>query len=132
DVDAAVNLMNEFKGEKPTFAILKHNNACGFAQRSTVHQAYLDALAGDPVSAFGGILISNTEIDLATAEEIHDLFCEVVIAPSFSTEAEGLLKEKKNRILLVQKNIDLPQTTVRTCLNGILVQDRDNLTDTVS
>src|SRR5690554_7442763 len=132
DVDAAVNLMNEFKGEAPTFAILKHNNACGFAQRDTVHQAYLDALAGDPVSAFGGVLISNTEIDLATAKEIHNLFCEVVIAPSFSTEAEELLKTKKNLILLILKEIDLPQTTVRTCLNGILVQDRDNITDSIS
>src|SRR5690554_952854 len=132
DVDAAVNLMNEFKGEAPTFAILKHNNACGFAQRDTIHKAYVDALAGDPVSAFGGILISNTEIDLATAKEINDLFCEVVIAPSFSTEAEELLKSKKNRILLIQKDIELPQTTVRTCLNGVLVQDRDNLTDTIS
>src|SRR5690554_4563150 len=132
DVDAAVNLMNEFKGEAPTFAILKHNNACGFAQRDTIHKAYVDALAGDPVSAFGGILISNTEIDLATAKEINDLFCEVVIAPSFSTEAEELLKSKKNRILLIQKDIELPQTTVRTCLNGVLVQDSDNLTDTIS
>src|SRR5690554_8021088 len=74
DVDAAVNLMNEFINEAPTFAILKHNNACGFAQRDTIHKAYVDALAGDPVSAFGGILISNTEIDLATAKEINDLF----------------------------------------------------------
>ena len=132
DVDAAVNLMKEFKGEAPTFAILKHNNACGFAQRNTVYQAYIDALAGDPVSAFGGILISNTEIDAETAEEIHELFCEVVIAPSFSKEAEELLKAKKNRILLILKDIDLPQTTVRTCLNGVLVQDRDHLTDMIS
>lgn len=129
DVDAAVNLMNEFKGEAPTFAILKHNNACGLAQRDTVHQAYVDALAGDPVSAFGGILISNTEIDKATAEEIHKLFCEVVIAPSFNAEAEEILKGKKNRILLVQNDIDLPQTNVRTCLNGVLVQDKDNVSD---
>ena len=98
DVDAAVNLMNEFLGEAPTFAILKHNNACGLAQRETLHQAYVDALAGDPVSAFGGVLICNTEIDLATAEEIHKLFCEVVIAPSFSADALALLKGKKNRI----------------------------------
>ena len=84
DVDAAVNLMNEFKNEAPTFAILKHNNACGFAQRETLHQAYVDALAGDPVSAFGGVLIANTEIDKATAEEIHNLFCEVVIADALS------------------------------------------------
>ena len=84
DVDAAVNLIEEFKGEAPTFAILKHNNACGFAQRKTIKQAYVDALAGDPVSAFGGVLIANTEIDKETAVEIHSLFCEVVIAPSFS------------------------------------------------
>ncbi len=129
DVDAAVNLMNEFKGEAPTFAILKHNNACGIAQRETVQQAYMAALAGDPVSAFGGILISNVEIDEATANEIHDLFCEVVIAPSFSAKAQEILEGKKNRILLVQKEIELPSTTVRTCLNGVLVQDKDNITD---
>ncbi|HXJ97687.1 MAG TPA: bifunctional phosphoribosylaminoimidazolecarboxamide formyltransferase/IMP cyclohydrolase [Gelidibacter sp.] len=132
DVDAAVNLMNEFKGEAPTFAILKHNNACGFAQRPTLHQAYVDALAGDPVSAFGGILIANTEIDETTAQEINSLFCEVVIAPSFSAEAREILESKKNRILLVQKDVELSQTTVRTCLNGILVQDRDNITDAIS
>ena len=129
DVDAAVNLMNEFLNEAPTFAILKHNNACGLAQRDTLHQAYVDALAGDPVSAFGGVLICNTEIDLATAEEIHKLFCEVVIAPSFSAEALKLLKCKKNRILLIQKLTELPKNSVRTCLNGYLVQDKDNITD---
>ncbi|SRX74861.1 bifunctional phosphoribosylaminoimidazolecarboxamide formyltransferase/IMP cyclohydrolase [Aequorivita antarctica] len=129
DVDAAVNLMNEFKGEDPTFAILKHNNACGIAQRETVQQAYLAALAGDSVSAFGGILISNVEIDEATANEIHDLFCEVVIAPSFSAKAQETLEGKKNRILLIQKEIALPSTTVRTCLNGVLVQDKDTITD---
>ncbi|WP_405208368.1 bifunctional phosphoribosylaminoimidazolecarboxamide formyltransferase/IMP cyclohydrolase [Aquimarina sp. LLG6339-5] len=132
DVDAAVNLMSEFKDEAPTFAILKHNNACGLAQRSTVHQAYVDALAGDPVSAFGGILISNSEIDAATAEEIHKLFCEVVIAPSYSDEALETLKGKKNRIILIQKNIALPKTQVRSCLNGSLVQDKDLKTDTTS
>ncbi|GGG32491.1 bifunctional phosphoribosylaminoimidazolecarboxamide formyltransferase/IMP cyclohydrolase [Bizionia arctica] len=131
DVDAAVNLINEFKGEAPTFAVLKHNNACGFAQRETVLDSYVDALAGDPVSAFGGVLISNTEIDLATAEEIHKLFCEVVIAPSFSTDAEAILKGKKNRILLVLKDFEFPKTTVRTCLNGVLVQDRNSKTDTL-
>ncbi|WP_417197022.1 bifunctional phosphoribosylaminoimidazolecarboxamide formyltransferase/IMP cyclohydrolase [Bizionia sp.] len=131
DVDAAVNLMNEFKGEAPTFAILKHNNACGFAQRNTVKQAYTDALAGDPVSAFGGILICNTKIDQATATEIHSLFCEVVIAPSFSESALEILKGKKNRILLTQNDIELPKTIVRTCLNGVLVQERDSLTDTI-
>ena len=129
DVDAAVNLIEEFKGEAPTFAILKHNNACGFAQRETIKQAYVDALAGDPVSAFGGILIANTEIDASTANEIHSLFCEVVIAPSFSDQALTILKGKKNRIILVQKDVELPTTTVRTCLNGTLVQDKDNITD---
>ncbi len=129
DVDAAVNLILEFKSENPTFAILKHNNACGFAQRDTVHQAYVDALAGDPISAFGGILICNTQIDKATAEEIHNLFCEVVIAPSFSDEALDILKGKKNRILLILNDVELPKTTVRTCLNGALVQERDAKTD---
>ena len=129
DVDAAVNLMEEFKGEAPTFAILKHNKACGFAQRDTIKQAYVDALAGDPVSAFGGILIANTEIDTATAEEIHKLFCEVVIAPSYTDEALSILKGKKNRIILIQKEVELPKTTIRTCLNGALVQDKDNVTD---
>ena len=131
DVDAAVNLILEFKGEDPTFAILKHNNACGFAQRDTIHQAYVDALAGDPVSAFGGILISNTEIDEATATEIHKLFSEVVIAPSFSDDALEILKGKKNRILLILNDIELPKTTVRTCLNGALAQDRDAKTDSL-
>jgi len=131
DVDAAVNLMSEFTGEAPTFAILKHNNACGLSQRPTVKQAYLDALAGDPVSAFGGILICNTEIDEAASEEINQLFCEVVIAPSFSEKALEILKGKKNRILLVQKEASLPKTTVRTCLNGALVQDKDELTDNI-
>jgi phosphoribosylaminoimidazolecarboxamide formyltransferase/IMP cyclohydrolase len=131
DVDAAVNLMNEFIGEAPTFAILKHNNACGFAQRETIHQAYIDALAGDPISAFGGILISNKVIDKQTAEEIHNLFCEVVIAPSFSDAALDILTGKKNRILLIQNEIDLPNKIIRTCLNGTLVQYRDMITDTV-
>lgn len=130
DVDAAVNLMGEFRNDDPTFAILKHNNACGLATRSSIKQAYLDALAGDPVSAFGGILISNVEIDKPTAEEIHELFCEVVIAPSYSEEALEILKGKKNRIILVQNDIELPETMVRTCLNGVLVQDKDSKTDT--
>lgn len=130
DVDAAVNLMNEFKKDDPTFAILKHNNACGLATREKIHTAYVDALAGDPVSAFGGILISNVEIDKPTAEEIHRLFCEVVIAPSYSEEALEILKGKKNRIILIQNEVDLPDTIVRTCLNGVLVQDKDHKTDT--
>ena len=130
DVDAAVNLMEEFKNEAPTFAILKHNNACGLAQRATLLEAYKDALAGDPTSAFGGVLIANTAIDAATANEIHALFCEVVIAPSFSPEALEILKGKKNRILLVLKNATLSDTIVRTCLNGVLLQDKNQITDT--
>ena len=129
DVDAAVNLMEEFKNDEPTFAILKHNNACGLATRATLKQAYVDALAGDPISAFGGILISNTSIDIETAEEIHKLFCEVVIAPSYSDEALDVLKGKKNRIILIQKEVSLPQKLVRTCLNGTLLQDKDAITD---
>lgn len=129
DVDAAVNLMLEFKDDEPTFAILKHNNACGVATRKTIKEAYLAALAGDPVSAFGGILIANKSIDAETANEIHKLFCEVVIAPDFSEEALATLQQKKNRIILKQKNIALPKTTVRTCLNGVLVQDKDTKTD---
>ena len=131
DVDAAVNLIAEFKGEAPTFAILKHNNACGFSQRDTIQQAYVDALAGDPVSAFGGVLIANMEIDAATATEIHKLFCEVVIAPSYSAAALSILKGKKNRIILIQKEVVLPTTSIRTCLNGNLVQDKDSITDTL-
>lgn len=131
DVDAAINLMDEFKNDAPTFAILKHNNACGVAQRATLKQAYLDALAADPTSAFGGVLISNKVIDLETAEEIHQLFCEVVIAPGYDKEALELLKDKKNRIILVQKAIELPNTQYRTALNGVLFQDKNNKTDTL-
>jgi phosphoribosylaminoimidazolecarboxamide formyltransferase/IMP cyclohydrolase len=132
DVDAAVNLMTEFLNEPPTFAVLKHNNACGLAQRTTLEQAYKDALAGDPVSAFGGVLICNTEIDLATALEIHKLFCEVVIAPNFCSEALEILTAKKNRILLKQKQIKLPKRLIRSCLNGYLVQDKDSITDSAN
>ncbi|MBA0884197.1 bifunctional phosphoribosylaminoimidazolecarboxamide formyltransferase/IMP cyclohydrolase [Flavobacterium undicola] len=129
DVDAAVNLINEFKTDGPTFAILKHNNACGLASRKTISEAYLAALACDPTSAFGGVLISNTTIDAATAAEINKLFCEVVIAPAYDAEAVTILQEKKNRIILVQNDIELPQKQVRTCLNGLLIQERNNITD---
>lgn len=129
DVDAAVNLIQEFKNEDPTFAILKHNNACGFATRNTVKEAYLDALAGDPTSAFGGVLISNAKIDKDAAEEINKLFCEVVIAPAYDDDAVVILEEKKNRIILIQHDVELPAKQVRTCLNGLLVQDKDNVTD---
>ena len=129
DVDAAVLLMDEFKNDQPTFAILKHNNACGLATRETIAQAYADALAGDPVSAFGGILISNTAIDVETANEIHKLFCEVVIAPGYDAEALEILKGKKNRVILVQKPVELPKKQFRTILNGVLEQDKDMITD---
>ncbi|ATA68774.1 bifunctional phosphoribosylaminoimidazolecarboxamide formyltransferase/IMP cyclohydrolase [Capnocytophaga cynodegmi] len=130
DVDAAINLISEFKHDDPTFAILKHNNACGVATRKNIQEAYAAALAGDPVSAFGGILVSNTKIDSATASDINSLFFEVIIAPTYSDEALEILKEKKNRIILTQKNINLPETSIRSCLNGYLVQDKDLKTDT--
>jgi phosphoribosylaminoimidazolecarboxamide formyltransferase/IMP cyclohydrolase len=130
DVDAAVNLMEEFRNDDPTFAILKHNNACGIATRSTIRQAYVDALAGDPVSAFGGILIANCEIDYDTASEINDLFCEVIIAPGYTNEALEVLISKKNRIILRRKNIELPTTQFRTILNGVLQQEKDLVTET--
>jgi phosphoribosylaminoimidazolecarboxamide formyltransferase/IMP cyclohydrolase len=129
DVDAAVQLMNDFEKEGPTFAILKHNNACGLATRSSLVEAYKDALAGDPVSSFGGILIANREVDIATATEVNQLFCEVVIAPSYSDEALEVLKQKKNRIILIQKQVKLPTSQVRTLLNGVLYQEKDLVTD---
>lgn len=129
DVDAAVNLIFEFKNDAPTFAILKHNNACGIATKETIKEAYLAALAGDPTSAFGGVLIANCKIDVETANEINALFCEVVIAPAFEKEAVAILQEKKNRIILVQNEVALPNKQVRTCLNGILIQDKDYVTD---
>ena len=128
DVDAAVNLIGEF--QEPTFAILKHNNACGVASRSTIHQAYIDALAGDPVSAFGGVLIANKTIDVITATEINKLFCEVIIAPAYDDEALALLKSKINRIVLIQNKVALSNTSFRTLLNGVIEQDKDLKTET--
>lgn len=124
DVDSAVNLIAEFP-DKPTFAVLKHNNACGLASRDTLLEAWNDALAGDPVSAFGGVLITNKTIDLATASEINKLFCEVVIAPGYDSEALIVLKEKKNRVILVQKEVETSKKQFRTILNGVLEQDKD-------
>ena len=124
DVDSAVNLMAEFPNQ-PTFAVLKHNNACGLASRATLLEAWKDALAGDPVSAFGGVLITNKTIDLETAKEINQLFCEVVIAPGYEPEALTVLKEKKNRIILVQKAVETSKKQFRTILNGVLEQDKD-------
>jgi phosphoribosylaminoimidazolecarboxamide formyltransferase/IMP cyclohydrolase len=125
DVDAAVALMDEFKNDDPTFAILKHNNACGIATRPSIQDAYETALSCDPVSAFGGVLIANRNIDLGTAEKIHSLFCEVVIAPGFDADAVELLKGKANRILLVQKQNRAKGIQVRSALNGVLVQEAD-------
>lgn len=128
DVDAAVALVSDISEEGScAFAILKHNNACGCAQRGTVLDAFTDALASDPVSAFGGILISDAEIDLATAEKIDKIFYEVCIAPSYSTEAKALLTKKSKRILLEWKKQTPPSRMVRSCLNGTLVQERDVL-----
>jgi len=129
DVDAAVRLMQEFKTDGPTFAILKHNNACGLATRPTLKEAYEAALEADPVSAFGGILIANDEIDIATAALVNELFCEVLIAPSYKEDALELLQSKKNRIILIQNDVALPQTLVRSALNGYLVQDADLATE---
>ena len=129
DVDAAVRLMQEFKTDGPTFAILKHNNACGLATRPTLKEAYEAALEADPVSAFGGILIANDEIDMATAALVNELFCEVLIAPSYKEDALELLQSKKNRIILIQHDVALPQTLVRSALNGYLVQDADLATE---
>ena len=126
DIDAAIMLMEDFKNEPPTFAILKHNNACGFATRSTISEAYSAALAGDPISAFGGILISNKPIDLQTATLINKLFCEVVIAPEYESQSLEILKGKKNRIILKQNPYSFKGDIVRSCLNGQLIQQRDS------
>ena len=131
DVDSAVNLISEFDDDLPTFAILKHNNACGLATRSTVLSAYKDALSGDPISAFGGVLICNHTIDYECSMEINKLFCEIIIAPNFSNESLSLLKTKKNRIILKLKSKKLSQKLIRTCLNGVLHQDKDILTDKI-
>ncbi len=125
DVDAAVNLMREFEHDAPTFAVLKHTNACGVATRATVSEAWHAALAGDPVSAFGGILISNTKIDLETAEAIHSLFYEVLIAPDFDDDAKDLLQSKKKRILMKIKHFGSQAKSYKSLLNGVIEQDTD-------
>ncbi len=130
DVDAAVALIAEFT--EPTFAILKHNNACGIASRTNLTDAWKAALAADPVSAFGGILITNRELDEATATEINNLFFEVIIAPAYSTSAVEILKQKKNRIILVQKPVEFSKKQFRTLLNGVIEQDKDLKTETIA
>ncbi len=128
DIDAAVSLIAEFTDET-TFAILKHTNACGVAAGATVKEAYLKAFAADTISAFGGVLVTNKEVDVEAAEELHKLFFEVLIAPAFTDEALAVLKGKKNRILLVQKTQIEGQKQFKTLLNGIIEQDRDLKTD---
>lgn len=123
DIDAAVSLIAEF--DTPTFAILKHNNACGLASRPTILEAWKDALAGDPVSAFGGVLITNGTIDKDSAQEIDKIFFEVIIAPAYNDDALAILKQKKNRIILVQHCRNENKIQFRSILNGALVQDRD-------
>ena len=129
DVDAAVALIDEF--ETPTFAILKHTNACGIASSDSILDAWKIALACDPVSAFGGVLICNREIDEETAKEISNLFFEVLIAPSFEESAKQLLSGKKNRILLKRNDVQLPAKQFKTLLNGVIEQDKDLLMETV-
>ncbi|MBN09722.1 MAG: bifunctional phosphoribosylaminoimidazolecarboxamide formyltransferase/IMP cyclohydrolase PurH [Flavobacteriaceae bacterium] len=129
DIDAAINLMSEFNQDLPTFAILKHNNACGLSTQTNLSSAYKKSLSSDPLSAFGGVLISNSEIDFKTAKLIDPLFFEVIIAPKYDQSALSLLKKKKNRIILVQKRYKFNKKSLRSCLNGYLVQDKDNQTD---
>ncbi len=128
DIDAAVGLISEFTDT--TFAVLKHNNPCGVASRPTVKEAWEDALAGDPVSAFGGVLVTNATIDGETAVEINKIFFEVVIAPAYEPEALGILSQKKNRIILLQKEPLKTTRQFRSILNGALVQERDTKIET--
>jgi phosphoribosylaminoimidazolecarboxamide formyltransferase/IMP cyclohydrolase len=129
DIDAAVNLIADFE-DNITFAILKHNNACGLASRKTLLEAWQDALAGDPVSAFGGVLVTNAIVDKETAEEINKIFFEVIIAPDYDLGALEVLTQKKNRIILIQKTVNEQKQQVRSLLNGILMQDKDLKTET--
>lgn len=123
DLDAAIALVQEF--DEPTFAILKHTNACGVATRETLLEAWNDALAGDPVSAFGGVIITNRRIDEHTAKEVDKLFFEIILAPAYKDNALEILKSKKNRIILQQKSFDFQTVQFRLALNGILWQDKD-------
>lgn len=131
DVDAAVNLVQEFEKEK-AFVIIKHTNACGVATAATVKDAYLKAYAADTTSAFGGVLATNTTIDLAAAEEINKLFFEILIAPAYAPDALELLKTKKNRMLLLQKKKIEGKTQFKSLLNGVIAQDLDLKTDSES
>lgn len=126
DIDSAIDVMREFKADEgATFAILKHTNTCGIATRPTVFQAYQDALAGDPISAFGGILITNQPLDLETARLIDQQFYEVLIAPEFSESALELLRKKKNRRLLKRKQDNVSHIKIKTLLGGVIAQEAD-------
>lgn len=127
DLDAAINLISDF--EETTFAIIKHNNACGLASRESLTDAWKDALTGDPVSAFGGVLVTNKAIDAATAEEINKIFFEIIIAPDYDADALEILKSKKNRIILKKKGYNFPNHQFRSLLNGALVQEKDRVTE---
>lgn len=129
DIDAAVHLIAEF--DKPTFAILKHTNSCGVASAKNLSDAWKLALAGDPVSAFGGVIICNEKIDETTAKEINQLFFEVIIAPAYEEKALEILKQKKNRMILIQKKNPGNRTQFKTILNGVLEQDADLKTENV-
>ncbi|MCZ8217174.1 MAG: bifunctional phosphoribosylaminoimidazolecarboxamide formyltransferase/IMP cyclohydrolase, partial [Cyclobacteriaceae bacterium] len=131
DVDAAVNLVQEFEGEK-AFVIIKHTNACGVATATTVKEAYLKAYQADTTSAFGGVLATNATVDLAAAEEINKLFFEILIAPAYTDDALELLKSKKNRMLLLQKEKLQGTKQFKTLLNGVIAQDLDLKTDAES
>lgn len=130
DIDAGIHLIREFTD--PVFAILKHTNACGVAARHKLKDAYLAALAGDPVSAFGGILITNKAVDQETAEEINKLFFEVILAPGYEKNVLELLKSKKNRIILEERSLDFPRKQFKSLLNGVIYQDKDELPITVA
>ncbi len=129
DVDAAVCLIEEF-GDETAFAILKHTNACGCATGSSVKEAYLKSFEADKISAFGGVLITNKTVDADAAEELHKLFFEIISAPNYTEEALDILKQKKNRILLVKKADLSTKKQTKSILNGIIEQDRDLVTDT--
>ena len=129
DVDATVNLLKEFEGET-AFVIIKHTNACGAATASTVKEAYLKAFQADTISAFGGVLATNKTVDLSAAEEINKLFFEILIAPAYSDDALILLKNRKNRMILLQKRELSEPKQSKTILNGVIEQDLDLKTDT--
>ena len=123
DIDSALNLIDEFTDT--TFVIIKHNNACGVATRKNAVDAWKDALACDPVSAYGGVIVTNAPVDRSMAAEIDKLFFEIIISPEYSPEALAILQQKKNRIILVRKSFAKEKFVYRSLLNGVLWQDRD-------